>query len=276
VNPDLDTNVTPETQDDAAALAELESGFDESPEPQAPEQTDNSEANEEASTPAPELKTLTVAEYEALMSAASAVEELRTTQSEQIRKAFGKLGEVQQVVNSLKSQPSSFAQVSLDDFPEMAEEYPDIAQLIVGAANKLGERSRSSGSTVTTEQIQAMVQEHLQATPQPDIRATVEDLVEQRLLSRRHRDWVEVVKAEGFNQWLSQKPAAEAERIRNSRDADEVADAIDAFKKAVNPKPTARPQNSRFAESAAPRGTGGPSANSESPLDDLEAGYASG
>lgn len=275
MNPDLDTNVTPES--DAEALAQLESGFTEDlPEPKAPEPAEDSEAIEEPSTPEPQLKTLTVSEYEALMSAASAVEELRTTQSEQIRKAFGKLGEVQQVVNSLKSQPSSFAQVSLSDFPEMAEEYPDIANLIVGAANKLGERNRSSGTTVTAEQIQAMVQEHLQATPQPDIRATVEDMVEQRLLSRRHRDWVEVVKAEGFNQWLSKKPAAEAERIRNSRDADEVADAIDAFKKDANPKLTAKPQNSRFAESAAPRGTGGPSAKSETPLDDLEAGYASG
>lgn len=227
-----------------------------------------------AATSTPEIVNLTREQFERLNTAADKLAELETTVRKQFDTAFGGMGALKQKLERLQTETPAGQPLELseDDFQELREEYPELADHTVAGLRKIFGRFKGTGSAFDAETFDKKVNERVSAAVSEARRETLEVMFP---------DWEQEVRTEAFGNWLNGQP----DDVKALAASDKVTDAarmLRLYDKAKVAPPPARTQtpapNRAFARTTAaavpPRGDGGhPPGPSED--DDFEAGFNS-
>ena len=282
-------------QTEEQAAASFAAGFSEDA-PQAPAATPPPAAATEAQpvqedppaeTP-PEPKYVQITEEQLARLVASADETDKIKQ--QLPKAFGTIGNMQQVITQLRSQTPAGAAVEIndDDFAELKADFPELAGHTRAALERILKRTNLTGTgqpatpTIDPEEARKAASEIVHAQGLDD-------------LNDLHPGWQDVVgkpdDAENpYRKWLATQPEKYRELIRTTYSATITARSIDRFnaaQAAAKAKPAAgRPQtpaNPAAARKAVieaavqPRGHGtAPAPSQPTPQDNFNAGFSGG
>ena len=188
--------------------------------------------------------------------------------------AFGGMGALKQMVQKLQTETPAGQPLELseDDFQELREEYPELADHTVAGLRKIFGRFKGTGSAFDAETFDKKVNERVSAAVSEARRETLEVMFP---------DWEQEVRTESFGSWLN----GQTEDVKALAASNKVTDAarmLRLYEKAKVAPPPARTQtpapNRAFARTTAaavpPRGDGGhPPGPSED--DDFEAGFNS-
>lgn len=225
---------------------------------------------------------VTEADYARLMAAADKTVLLEQQNS----KAFGTLGQLQQVVNELKAQTPRGAsiQVPKDAFADLAKDFPELATLVQAGLENALKNQMGTGPA----QMPKLDPEEMRTV------ATTENAKEQmESLEDTFPEWRTIVgavditkqqpdEANPYRAWLKTKDAAYQDRINGAETAAVVERSIRRFQSeiAAKPKPAPAPraqiQTNRFRDAVQPRGDGGqPNGSSSTAADEFLAGFNS-
>ena len=214
---------TTETQPPASGDGEAEKAVTDSP------ATDKTDA-----PPAPEYVQITKSDWEKTQAL---LNDLPTQVKRGIDDVNGRFGGLQQLVQSRiaatpKGQKVEF---SADDFKELREEFPQLADMLLKGLNRSGERMTGTAPTEPTQPTSP-------APPVIDVPALTirirQDLAREEL-AEEHADWKDVVglpDAEGkipnteFRRWLGTKPQAEQDRVLGTWNPRLIAKTLTDFK----------------------------------------------
>jgi hypothetical protein len=232
----------PETPADDVSLEEGFTGQ----EPQA-------QATEE-----PSYARITQADYEALLARQDA-------NSTQFDKAFGHIGQVRQTLEELKkhNEGRASAQISVDAFKELEEDFPSLAEKIVKGLNSAN-LPMGGGQAFDP----AVLEQTAQRIAQQTIDAVIPTF-ELKILKARHPDHIEISKSTEFSEWINTRPE-DKEKIFASNDSDYVASVLSEFKARKAPASSNRQRQIQAA--IQPKSTG---QNSGSTVDHFEQGFNS-
>lgn len=199
--------------------------------------------------PEPELVQITKEDYERLMSKADKAD---------IDRAFGKLGEINRIVQSIQANTAKGEPVEIkdEDVAEWKAKHSqtydedfldaqlELARLTAGKLS--GTRVIQQSPAIDKDQLLAEAEERMARQ------------FEMRLLAREHKDWQKTVQEQGYRNWLVQQGNDYAERISNSWDADEISESLTKYKESQK-KATAdaEARKKRMAAAVTPKGTGG-------------------
>lgn len=240
---DVDEVVDHDTEDaeaQAAFDAEADPGKKPTATPAPVEEKPVAEEPPPAPEPPPvEYAQITKAELEELKAKAGRVDG-----------AYGRIGSVEHTLKQLQAADGQPVVFTKEDFPELAREYPELAEAHVKDMNKAMAKFKvpKGGST---EEFEGKVQTAV---------AGVAQQFEAKLLKVYHPDWQQVAQDPEFNAWKATLPEDERTTLESTFDAEFIADRITAFKKtkaAKPPVPTPSTRKQQLAAAAAsPRGTG--------------------
>jgi hypothetical protein len=246
----------------------MESGYSD----EVKEPTETPEPDTETPEPAPIVEEapkpvqLTADEYQRLMNSASEIDTIKAAQQKMMDTAFGRIG---RAIEEMKSSGSP-TQVTIDDFPELSAEFPELAAMQVKGLNKVMSKARGAPAADTS----ALEQEF-----QRRIAEVREDALDG--LNNVIPDWQQEVKTPAFSEWYGKQ----GEDIKALAASDKVRDAARMLrlfnarpKTPVKSTPTPSPQvaarQKRLEAAVIPRGTGGNTGSGgNSDLDDMLAGY---
>lgn len=274
-----------ETVDAAKDLADLSEGFAGEkppakpetpaavPEKPAPAETPRVEA-----IPGPKHRRITVDEYTRLSVAADEVAALKRQQSS----AFGTLGNLQKLVNSLQAQTPRGGKIEIpkEAFAEMEKDFPELATQVRTALEKAVSGFTGSGTAeVDDTRFERLLANHATAR---EVAALVD----------AYPDWQEIVGGvditkqqpdpnNPFRKWLATKDATYQARINGSQSASVIERAIQSFQQETKapPKPESSVAEARRLQIAAavqPKGDGGVPAAGKTDHDEFLAGFKSG
>lgn len=198
---------------------------------------------------------------------------------QRLDQAFGKIGGVERIMQTLQTQQSRQPsgqplKLSEADFAELKEEFPDLAELQMKGLQRVLERVNIPGSD--PQAIERVVNERTAA-----VRA---ELVDSRLDEIVDGNWRQEVKTQKFKDWISSQPQdvqalGESESLR---DAATLMRKFKVFRDAPPPAPaqetkpaTPNVKSRAIAAAVPPKGN---QAVSRQPTaeDDFEAGFKSG
>lgn len=202
-------------------------------------QPDATDANAENAEPAraeeaaakPEYQVgVTAEQLTAMLAKMPKIEELETMTTQELRKVHGKFGEINSVLQNLQKnlQESSKPGLNLSQakFKRLAEEYPELAQLLSEDLNEIG-ISGAAQPQVNPEEFNNAVA------------AVKEDLSKQmqhNLLLVQHKDYPTVVTSDEFKVWAQTLPPEEQQELNSSWDAVYLGEKISQFKDWQNKK----------------------------------------
>lgn len=253
---------TPENEpDDSEALAALQAGFDGQPtETPAAEKTEPKQPPATPAAPEPEFVQITKADWEALSSRASKVDDLRSTLEKSNGTAFGKIGGIERAMNELRAGMSiaglDLSGISDAEIAEVKDELPALANALtkLKAAGPRAVDADALGKVVAARLEEAM----------PQLEEKVERKFELRRLTKAHPDWQNVVASEAYSKWMAAQPQDYQDLVMNSWDADVTAPALAKFKEDTAPKksaagtspsPKATARRERLEAAVQPRGS---------------------
>lgn len=276
---DEDTTIV----DDAREQADFDAGFTSKPAEKPPEQTEKTKPAESPRTedaPAPEYVQITKADWAEVRAAAAKT----ASYDQQLSKAFGTIGNLQKVINTLQSGTPRGTRVDIpkDAFADLEKDFPELAQQTRAALERAlsGVTGTGSGSAeVDDSRIERMLTE----------RARVMEI---EALEDAHPDWRTIVGAvnatterpdpdNAFRKWLSTKDDAYQKRINGTESAAVISRSIGLFqretKAPANPQtPAARTaREERIRDAVQPRGDGAAPAAGKSDEDEFAAGFNS-
>lgn len=231
--------------------------------------------------PEPEYVQITKEERDRLMAVADKTANIEA----QLSKAFGTMGNQQQLINQLRSQTPAGAAVEItdDDFAELKADFPELAGHTKAALERILKRTNLTGTGQP-------------ATPAFDpetVRTTAAEIVHAQGLddlNDLHPGWQDIVGKPDdadnpYRKWLATQPEKYQELIRTTYSATITARSIDRFKAAqakpaaARPQTPARPDDARrrvIQEAVQPRGQGTPPApHQPTPQDNFDAGFNS-
>jgi hypothetical protein len=155
------------------------------------------------------------------------LEILREATAADIRKVFGKLGEVGSIVQELR-KPRQAGPVKLPEgsFKRMTEEFPEMTKYLqddlAEVLSQLGGAPAAIDADTITQALNPRFEETL---------SEVDKRVERRLLRRDHPDWDKVTKSPEFADWKAKVlPPEEAAVLDESWDADFIGGKLTDFK----------------------------------------------
>lgn len=251
--------------------ADFEAGFSavvggakaEEPKVVEKEQPKESEAEVEAPKKQAEAATETVDEAEkpgglplsafdeeaikTLLAKSAKVDELEmalTRQAQELRRAYGKIGELNSHLRQLMKAPTKrgIKQAELK-FARLEEEYPELAQVlkedlaqVLGAAQEEVEqkeepqevKAEESGDGMSQSQDSPQIPEEV--LQQREFQLRVE--YEKKLLASRHPDWEQIAQTPDFRIWLASQPPEIQQVAMSSYSADELSAVFDLYKQA--------------------------------------------
>lgn len=195
-------------------------------------------------------------------------DELRTTRD----KTFGRIGSIQQVVDAVKAQASAGRAFSAPQLKRLAEEYPDMAQLL---SEDLGEAFAQPAPAAPAVEA-APVDDNAsgdapgaEATYDPFADPRVQERLKQQeeavrnshlaVVSARHPDWIDLRATPEFAEWRNNLPAPAQELLAKTWDSSVLTDAIADFKgwrDKRNASASASKQRDNRLENAIPATTG--------------------
>ena len=287
--------------DDTQADLDFAAGFDlDTPPTERPEGEQKSEPKSEtkpvtkveqkvAAKPAPkpepappEYRQITRAEFDSLQSAAAKTADLE----KQLSKAFGTLGDMQQVVKKLQTETPAGKAIELpaDVVSEMEKEFPEIAGHVRSALEKAIKGIRGTGGEPGTGANLEDVNRLVEA-------AAIKNEIE--ALEDAHPKWREivgVVDSEGrhdpsneYRKWLAKQDAGYQHRINTTNSSTVISRSIDKFlaskaapAKPKQPAPKVVARTDRIKAAIQPRGDGGQPAPSKTADDEFQEGFRSG
>lgn len=251
------------------------------PQPEAktePEIEAHPKAEPEAE-PKPEYVQLTKEQFESLQAAAT-----KTTAIEaQLSKAFGSVGDLQQIVRKLQSTTPAGQPIDLPKgaLAKTRKDFPELAELIESDLTEALKGLRGTATTTAPVEVDhRALQDLVTAT-------TVKYEIE--ALEDAHPTWRDIVGAvdsEGrhdpsnpFRQWLAKQDQTYQAKINSTNSSAVISRAIDKFlaskaAPAVQPKPAPKvaARVNRIRSAVQPKGDGGlPS--SPKPTDDFAQGF---
>jgi hypothetical protein len=232
---------------------------------------------------APKYVQITQEQFDAFRNAAAKTVEM----DKQMSKAFGTMGQIQQVVNKLQSQtPAGMSiEVPKDAFADMEKDFPELAaQMRKGLEHTL-KNVRGTGQRADANADPDAVKNLIHA-------ATVK--LEVEALEDAHPTWREIVGVvdnagkhdpnNAFRQWLAKQDVTYQRKINATNSAVIVSRAIDRFLAATKaparppqtPAPKVAARNDRIRSALQPKGTGGQPQPTNTADDEFQAGFASG
>lgn len=274
--------VSEEIEDDSAFLA----GFAEAhgDEPPTPAETPKSEEPAPAPAPAAEVPTetppaetpeeepvvfegLTRKQLLDAIGKANQVESIRTESENRIRQLFGKIGEVNAVIQELKASQQSARGMAFDPtkLSNLSEIFPEVAEVL--AKDLAGMVSPATGGADPAEV------EKLLSDLVPKVEQNVERRIELRFIRRDHADFDDVVKSQEFHFWKDNVLDKElAAKLEESWDSSFVSPRLTEFKEWKAKAAQARKdKQNRLEDAITPSGT----RRIEAPPDD-ESAFLSG
>jgi len=233
-----------------------------------------------------------------LLARSAEVDDLKDAigkQSQELRRAYGKIGELNAHVKKLMAAPTQqgLNQVELR-LSRLEEEYPDIAELLREdlSASLLGAQQQVDGTEPTPpEQMTTTPMTGMpDTTPVPPQEASVFDDApqvdpteqlrmeyESKLLAMRHPDWQTIAQSPDFSIWLAGQPQEVQQLARDSWSADAVSIVLDAYKESVQAarERVAERANKRLESAVAPTTTTSATPPAPSEVDDFLSGFKS-
>lgn len=245
----LEHDESPDVED-----AAMEAAFDgtaptvEPEAPEAPPEADEpeSEVQEEVQPEEPQEQPLTRAELRAIEDRAAKLEEQLSKVHD---KAFGKIGELQQRIETLRTKTTGLSPKAKE---RLSEEFPELAEMLFDS----GESTAQADPEPPRRDQSLEILERVKAEREQERKE-----MEKRLLRRDHPDWETVVASDGFRGWVSKLPPQEQQELANSWDADFISQKLAAFKDAeqsrkATAEKTAGSKNKRLESAIVPRGAG--------------------
>lgn len=206
-----------------------------------------------APTEAPKYVQITREEWNATKSIAARVEEINAQMGKGFDKAFGKLGSFEDLLKKLQTETPAGkpVEVSDEDFAELKEQYPELAEVQIKGLNKVLSRFKGTAD-----------QESIDKLIQPRMKEARDEFLEIAFPG-----WRDDVKTQDFADWRkAQGPAVEALVASDSyADAAKLLRMFYARTKSAPtpeptqpPKPTPVPTRTRqIAAAVPPKGDGG-------------------
>ena len=227
----------------------------------------------------PKLAQITEAQYQDLLSRATAIDEIKASQKRLETSAFGEIGGLKQNIQQLRQAQASGVEFTDQDFEGL--DFPEVARELSGVIAK---KLKVAPSQIDPAQIEALTRNVVQGER---VNMHLE------ILDGMHPGWkdltgMNIPKEEWANndyrKWMEKQPQDYRERLLNSNNAFEISTSIKAFqdnKTAEDAKAKAKAEkekaiaarSKRVSSAITPRGTGG-IAEGKSDLDDFEAGYS--
>jgi hypothetical protein len=214
-----------------------------------------------------------------------ALEEAMTRQAQELRRAYGKIGELNSHLKQLMQAPTKrgIRQIELK-FNRLEQEYPELAELL--------KEDLAAALSVAQEEVDAAQPAQSTETPQQSAEAPSEDALrerelalraeyEARLLSAKHPDWQQIAASSDFNIWLASQPPQVQQVARTSWSAEELSAVLDLYKTSVSAlsertKAATQSVRQRRLETAVPAaGTESAAPPMSSELDEFLAGFQS-
>jgi len=227
----------------------------------------------EPEAPAPEYVQLTKSDFEKLMATANRMETFDGTVTKKFDTAFGQMGAMRQLIDSLKARTPDGepVQVGADDFKELSEEYPELGELTLKGLNRVLGKVRGTGAD--PQAIDKIVGERLQS---------VESKIVDSALQAVFPGWDDEIKTPQFGAWLQQQ-APETQALGDSTRIADAAKLLRMYEKSkVAPpmQPTTTQQSNQattsrrqLAAAVPPKGDGGIASSASSDDDDFSAGF---
>jgi chemotaxis protein histidine kinase CheA len=266
---------------------------DEKPEPKPdtkaeapPKKAEPAKAEEKKPEPVPEHVQITKDQFDKLMAAADETASLKG----QMSKAFGTIGNMQQLMNRLQEATPKGGEIKLTraivaklekEFPELADGQYEAFEQLVRLINESG--GKGTGESPATDP--AIVSETIR-------KARLEDLEE------TYPDWMNIVAAVSdgkfdpkhpFRAWLATQPAEYQQKVNDTNNPRVIERAIDRFKaheaeqaktvkKPEPPKPNPQTESRKqlLRETVQPRGAGHEPPQSKTAEDHFKDGFSSG
>lgn len=260
-------------QDDAAFAAgfnEVRNGaddFGQSPEPEQkePEAAKEPEQAPEPGAEQPVFAGLTESQIKSLLERSARVDAIE----DQLRKAHGKIGELNGTLQELKShkgQPTQSAPAAPVDDEELAavvRDYPEFAKLAEDRARRIV--------------AEAMAGNTPQQGPSPDdLRAEVSRDVQMLLMDTLHDGWRDTVQSQDFSLWIATQPAEVQQRYATTESAKELAGILKSFTTTREATQDRSARNRQRLEAAlTPSGTSAKTQHAPSAEDEFAAGFYS-
>ena len=215
--------------------------------------------------PEPEYAQITKADYEQLLAKAAKVDEIQG----KIDRSFGSLGQkIQQLNEQIQTRGvAGNIEVTDDVVEDFAQEWPELAPMLRKSLEKFASRIPTAGqhpAVLQESDIERLVSER------------AERLIEERLLTKAHKDWREVSASKEFSEWVQKQPAEFVQKVNESMDSDFASEALTNFKtERSKAEATAQTRQKRLAAAVTPKGTGGHAGTSDSALDAFNAAFNS-
>jgi len=182
-----------------------------------------------------------------LLAKSAKVDELEmalTRQAQELRRAYGKIGELNSHLRQLMKAPTKrgIKQAELK-FARLEEEYPELAQAlkedlaqVLGAAQEEVEqkeepqeaKAEESGDGMSQSQVSPQIPEEV--LRQREFQLRVE--YEKKLLASRHPDWEQIAQTPDFRIWLASQPPEIQQVAMTSYSAEELSGVFDLYKQA--------------------------------------------
>ena len=250
-----------EVIDNAQDEADFASGLGETPEVKPPLPTETpAEVKTEVAPVVEALKYAQITEDELndLRTRAARIDEMKATQDKSFGTAFGKIGGIERVLADLKAG-QHLGELSVDDFAEMKEQFPELAEMQVAGLNRALAKMKTPAPD--SAQLDTKMQELLAPViARAEAAEKMAQAAERRALTKAHPDWNAVVALPAFGEWAAKQPDETRQMLASGWDADAIAQALTTYKQAMLP-PVVPPKNSArkdvIASAVTPRGTGG-------------------
>jgi len=256
----VDTDESVKAEGSEGLESETEAS-DTPPEAEAPAEVDETAGEDEQSDTGLPLSAFDEQTIKTLLAKSAKVDELEMMfekQSQELRRAYGKIGELNSHIKRLMRNPSQrgikqaelrFARLE-EEYPELAEALKqDLAEALAQAqvavdAEKSDEAQQGSDAQDVQNAQEGAAEPDAQEAPntqdEPD---ELQQLLQQReqqlraeyerkLLSMRHPDWEQVAASPDFQIWLASQPPEVQQVARTSWSADELAAVFDLYKSA--------------------------------------------
>lgn len=235
-----------------------------------------SQVEEQTREQAPEYVQVTKTEWEDLKGKAAKVDEIVATTQTLKDTAFGRLGRLEARIGEMQT-----AGVTDEDLAELANDYPDLANL--GVFKKLKGTVAAAPGGADPETLEKLVQQRVDPVIQ-SVDERIERAVETRLLANQYEDWREIVglTPEGkviqtpYRDWLTKQPTDYQQQVGGSWNHKIVGASIKKFKEEqAKAQAQAQQQTTRQARLAAAVPARGDVAvpSKDGSQDDFEAGF---
>lgn len=259
---------------------------DQKPEAKAKEPSKKAETEEEAK-PAVEHVQITKEQLDRFEAAAAKTGDFE----KQFSKAFGSIGNMQQLINKLQAATPKGEEIKLSDdvVAELKEEFPELA----GHVRSALEKALKAGLRGTAEEKAAPAKDDPDTSAR---KARMAEAVEE--LEDAYPDWKEIVGAvsdgkfdpkQPFRSWLATQPEDYQHKVNETNNPRVIERAIDRFKAAQaeqarqTKKPEPPKQNPKASErkeilraAVQPRGSGPEPQTAKTAQDHFQDGYDQG